>query len=290
MCLKIAVCTCIKDETSYLKEWIDWHLDLGVDHIFLFEDDGSESHKPITNLYPNTVTLYPISIVKNEPKTIEGRQMQSVEYSIKHFVNYDWLAFIDADEFIELEKPYSLKSLLQEYKDYPGIYLSWKMYNANKRIDKPLGGVIESYPNPDLETDYSLFLGRPYLHKSIVNRKFNPEFYNIHSVVGGINMEGGFIGLPNIFKKAWIRHYFTKSWEEWVYRIMKRGDLCNGNRRLHLFFKANPDLKEFRPQLISKVVHMRPKNDTCLWLDVDFIYGGNVTKIKELNKSLISST
>jgi hypothetical protein len=46
-----------------------------------------------------------------------------------------------------------------------------------------------------------------------------------------------------VFKKAWLRHYYTKSWEEWVWRIYERGDLCNGNRKIEEFFKANPDLK-----------------------------------------------
>jgi hypothetical protein len=53
--MKVCVFTIIKNEQEYLEEWIKYHLDLGVDHLFIFEDDGSESHKDITKL--NGVTL-----------------------------------------------------------------------------------------------------------------------------------------------------------------------------------------------------------------------------------------
>jgi hypothetical protein len=50
--MRTAICTCIKDENDYLKEWIDWNLKAGFDHIYLYEDNGSKSHKSITDLYP----------------------------------------------------------------------------------------------------------------------------------------------------------------------------------------------------------------------------------------------
>ena len=47
--------TVIKNEQEYLDEWIKYHLDLGVDHIFIFEDIDSESHKDITAKYDQNV-------------------------------------------------------------------------------------------------------------------------------------------------------------------------------------------------------------------------------------------
>jgi hypothetical protein len=39
----------IKNEHQYLKEWIDYHLNLGIDAIYLAEDITSDSHKEITD-------------------------------------------------------------------------------------------------------------------------------------------------------------------------------------------------------------------------------------------------
>ena len=45
--IKTYICTIIKDEFEYLKEWCEYHLNLGFDKIFLFEDFESKSHKEL---------------------------------------------------------------------------------------------------------------------------------------------------------------------------------------------------------------------------------------------------
>lgn len=288
--MKTAICTCIKDETLYLKEWIEWHLSVGFDHIFLYEDNGSESHIDIVKQFPDTVTLLPINIVKNEPWTEERRQRQMYYYSVRTLKDkYDWIAFIDADEFIDFEEGYDLHKLLNEYDAFPAIMLSWMLYSANGRIERPEGGVVESYPNPITDIDYvnNIFYQHCWTVKSIVNLRHNVSFCNIHVAHGAINMNGNFFPEQKVFKKAWIRHYYTKSWEEWVYRIFKRGDLCNGNRKLYEFFKVNPDLKDRRVELIKRVAHMIPyggKNLVLLNIDDFIIAGGNIHKVEEINK------
>ena len=49
--MKCAICAIIKDEQKFLKEFIDYHLSLGFDDIYLYEDSGSVSHDSITNKY-----------------------------------------------------------------------------------------------------------------------------------------------------------------------------------------------------------------------------------------------
>ena len=51
--------------------------------------------------------------------------------------------------------------------------------------------------------------------------------------------------MSRIFKTAWIKHYFTKSLQEWLEK-MERG--CADNlycRRYDMFFEINPDLKDY---------------------------------------------
>lgn len=286
--MKTAISTCIKDERLYLKEWLDWHFEKGFDHVYLYEDNGSEPHADIVSEYGDRVTLLPIDITKDELETREHRQMKTYLYTVHTYGHlYDWIAFIDVDEFIEFDDGYDLERLLTEHEDCDGVILSWLMYGANGHVKKPEGGVIESYPEASPEIDYYNALhGEMWMIKSIINMRRNPTFRNIHMVNGGVNMNGEHEVPALIFKKAWIRHYFTKSWEEWVTRIMKRGDLCNGNRRLKLFFICNPDLAHRRKELIRSVAHMLPAGNKSLWLDRDIIAGGNVERIKALNNEM----
>lgn len=288
--MKTAICTCIKDEQDYLREWIEYHLRIGFNHIYLYEDNGSKPHKDIVDLFPDTVNLFPIDVVKNEPVTVEQRQMQMYVYSMRTIGDmYDWIAFIDADEFIDFEEGWNLERLLSEHDSFPAIMLSWMLYTANGRIEKPTGNVIDSYPNPNIVVDYNKIWGDvQWTFKSIVNTKRYQGFKHIHWAHGAVNMNGSTKKELRVFKKAWIRHYYTKSWEEWVYRIMKRGDLCNGNRKLAQFFNANPDMKHMKKSLIKSVADQIPHGNKNYWLDVEngIIAGGNVKKIMELNRIL----
>ena len=54
--MNYAICVIIKDEHPYLAEWIEYNLKLGFNHIYIFEDYGSKSHKEITDKY-DKVTL-----------------------------------------------------------------------------------------------------------------------------------------------------------------------------------------------------------------------------------------
>lgn len=278
--MKTAICTCIKDEQAYLKEWLDYHLNLGFDHIYLYEDNGSISHSDIVKDYDN-VTLLPINIASKECVK-GGRQMQSIKHSLRTLKGkYDWIAFIDVDEFIRLEE--NLRDLLNKYSEYDSIYLSWKMFGACGRIDKPEGTVQESYTTPELNVDFNKLIGHQYQHKSIVNVNRNSLIKDNHTVCDGINMNGGKEGKPGIHHTAWIDHYFTKSWKEWCNRIFKRGDLCNGNRKLHLFFKCNPDFNDRKDKMIAEVADIIPIGYKNYWLSNKIIAGGNVRKIKEIN-------
>lgn len=282
--MKAIICTCIKDENNYLSEWIEWHLGLGFEHIYLFEDYGSRSHRDITDRY-NNVTLLSIDVAKDEINTVEKRQRKVYSYSLKAYKDqYDWIAFIDADEFVEFEEGYNLEKLLSEHSEYPGIILSWRLYGANGRVSKPTGGLVESHPEPDDSIDYGkLWYGAEWSVKSFANLRKSPVVKHIHLIEGAVNMNGGNTPEYKIFHKAWIRHYYTKSWEEWCDRIFQRGDLCNGNRLLAQFFDVNPGMEHLREELIASVADRIPNG--TYWLDRKrgLIAGGNVKKIMALN-------
>ena len=43
--------TNFKNEQAYLKEWLDYHIQVGVDHFYLFNQDGSEESRKILAPY-----------------------------------------------------------------------------------------------------------------------------------------------------------------------------------------------------------------------------------------------
>ena len=46
-----AVILLIKDENRYLKEWLDWHLNLGFEHVYIYDNGGKDRVQDVVDLY-----------------------------------------------------------------------------------------------------------------------------------------------------------------------------------------------------------------------------------------------
>ena len=91
----IAVCAIFKDEGPNLIEWVAYHRAVGVDYFFLYDNESTDDGGSILLSSPlkDYVTVMPFA----------GRPVQQAAY--KHFIdfhakNWEWVAFIDLDEFI----------------------------------------------------------------------------------------------------------------------------------------------------------------------------------------------
>lgn len=253
---KVAICTIIKDEHQYLKEWINYHLSIGINEIFLYEDYNSKSHECITNNYKQ-VHLISFEQIENEiTYNVNNKQIKVYDYFMKKMKNkIDWIAFIDVDEFIMFENGYDLQKLLNEYKYNNGVFLFYKIYNANGIIDNPHSPLLTTYTK---ESNYINYNQRGYF-KSLINNKKNNTFISPHEISCGRttnNMDNP--KFPS-FKKAWINHYFTRSWEEWCDRFLKRGDICPGNRKFEEFFLYNKDMLKDKVFLLQKYNEYKSK-------------------------------
>ena len=112
--MKIAICAIIKDEQRYLEEWLQYHFKLGFDEIYLYEDLESTSHKEICDKYENVF----LDKIENHFQTDRiniRRQRELYELFIEKYKDsFDWVAFIDIDEFIMTENNLDLKTIFEE--------------------------------------------------------------------------------------------------------------------------------------------------------------------------------
>lgn len=283
--MKTSICAIIKDEHLFLKEWIDWHLGLGFDAIHLFEDKGSKSHEEICEKYSNVyLRRYEDDEFVRQLLEAQGssyRQLVLYQWFGDRYSNvYDWVAFIDIDEFVVFHNGYTLESFCEEFKNYPAVLMNWKMIGASGHIQRPTCGVMEAYTI----TEDFIAQDSGYEYKSLCNLKKWRGMNHLHLANGAVNTNHR----PNIHEIQWdkvaLNHYFTKSWEDWCDRIFNRGGTLNGHRTLAQFFECNPGMEHLRKKLIDEVSHKIPKG--TYWLDRKngIFAGGNVKKIMNLNK------
>ncbi len=142
-----------KENNIFLEEWIDYHLNLGFDKIYLYNNDGSKGvpsfHKDLVKNKKNKYNIDYKSLLgdhnidaelkyledkyknkikiirwdyRNDKNEIIYGQMQSMTHYKNNFGSEnDWTAFIDVDEFIYLDpKLGSLKDYIKQH-DNNGI-------------------------------------------------------------------------------------------------------------------------------------------------------------------------
>lgn len=280
--MKTAICAIVKNEHLYLTEWVEYHLNLGFNEIHIFEDKGSKSHKEL--ITRENVILHSQD---ESPEIIEILSNRTAKRQVDLYnrfmsINrdqYDWVAFIDIDEFINLNENYTLEQVLVEYSNEIGILLSWKMMGASGHVKKPESGVVESYT---VESEL-IPIERSYSFKSIANLSKEGLFIDPHELVGAVNTDREASRVDLCYDKIWINHYFTKSWEEWCNRIFDRGATSPGHRTLENFFQVNKDMEYLRKTLIESVSHKKPV--ASMWLDKEnrIMVGGNLHQISKLN-------
>ena len=214
--IKIALVCIAKNEDNYIQEWVNYHLKLGFDKIFIYENDWN------SNIENDKVTKIKISGVR--------QQLECYNSFIKQNIGkYDWVSFLDVDEFIVLKKHKTIKEFISNYSEFNGVGINWVLFGDNNLSD-----VIDN--NYSVIERFTKRQKNPNSHiKSIV--KLTNDFYMwVH------NPSGSFVdtnknikyGTPYIdngpIDVAQINHYFCKTKSEFIKKV-NRGRADTGTFR-----------------------------------------------------------
>lgn len=267
--IKTCIHTVILNELDeYLKVWLDYHTKM-VDHIFIFEDIDSRSHKHITDQYDN-VTLWSVldiyedefnkqklRIDKEKGCVTQRLYIMDGVLKIQALHQYDWCFTLDIDEFITLQEPYkAISDVLSEFQDKDGILIQWMNFGANGHIYKP------NYEGRDYREFYTKQGEQTENDKSVkittkiawnLNRITKWNLTGLHCMAGDwVNTNGHKDRKEITYNKMYLKHYVTRSWEEYIWKLYKRGMHCKNRHRSDKdFFEINPDMMERYDELIE---------------------------------------
>lgn len=131
---QLAICTIFQNEAPYLAEWIEYHLLVGVDHFFLFNNESTDHYREVLEPYvkKHIVDLYDWpGEAKNQ---LAMTKLQCAAYKQALTLansSVKWLAIIDADEFIVPLQEKSVPSVLSKYEKFGGVYLNWLCFGTS---------------------------------------------------------------------------------------------------------------------------------------------------------------
>jgi len=262
--------TIIKNEHKYLDEFIQYHLNIGINHIIIAEDYDSKTHKNIIDKYNNVTLLSVLDFYDTEEKKqrviyekthlfkMQSNYLRNGLQFIKNNYNYDWCFVIDVDEYITIENKHkSLNDVLSVFNEYDAILLQWENYGANGLIYAPdytKQGIIDTYTQKIgfQKSDENKWFEKV---KTIYNMNtYNNTFRSDHLPKSDSNWCKTNFSQDKekiVYDKIYIRHYITKSWEEYIWKIYLRGMFHPKHRGYNSFFEMNLDMVDKKEELIK---------------------------------------
>ena len=146
---KVALCTGIKGEGHLLREFVEYYISIGINRIFLYDNNDPDGEKP-SELLKGLEDYVDITDIRgNQSKT---RQWDSyTDCYNKHNYEFDFICFFDSDEFLFLNKDKTIQEYLSRpmFQNVDCICPNWKMYTDNDLIYPiPNKSTFEQFQNP----------------------------------------------------------------------------------------------------------------------------------------------
>lgn len=159
---QIVFCAFVKNEDSYIKQWIDYHHKLGVDKFIIYDNAGvndkssycsSEDSSNLESLLSEYINNKLVCLIKwPYPKRVNGcvvGQVTQQNHTLYNFYESKYIGFLDIDEYLNPQKHSNILDMINDLKQ--------KGYNEDRH-----GGIKiknKFFYNPDkLNTQDTNFL------------------------------------------------------------------------------------------------------------------------------------
>ena len=133
----VSICAIFKDEGKYLKEWIEYHRIVGVQHFYLYNNFSSDNYQEILQPYIDR------EIVTLKDWPIKQGQMQAYKDCVEQFGHEaQWIGFIDIDEFIVPNKTNTVGEFLKKFINRPIVIIYWRYFGSSGLMHRKENGLV----------------------------------------------------------------------------------------------------------------------------------------------------
>lgn len=146
----ISIVACVKNEAPYIEEWVRFHRSIGVRHFHIYDDGSTDGTMDTLRslLSAEFLTIVPWVMRMRDQATsvvLNGQAIAFAHALLNFGGAYDWMAFIDVDEFLLPRRDRTLGEALRHAKGFPNISLPWHMFGHGGHRLRPAEPVCLSY-------------------------------------------------------------------------------------------------------------------------------------------------
>lgn len=228
--MRNAVCVLVKNERRHIAEWVAYQFALGFDTVIALDNNSSDGTGDFLRKLGRLRDVRVIDWQSHETST----QSSGYEHVCRLFSGeFDWIGFIDSDEFIAPTNNLALHDLLDRHQNHSAIALNWLIFGSSGHVDFPRGLIVESFVSRGA---HSFAIGEqlyiPNRHvKSIIRpqhviRCGNPHFFfmDVHyfDALGRLIEWSETPGITSSVREDcdwFVQHYFVRSRAHWREKI-----------------------------------------------------------------------
>ena len=241
---KIALLTIVKLENKYIREFIEHYFFLGVNQIIIY-DNNEKNGENMNEILKDFIETEFVLI--HNFRGVKQAQMLAYNSMYKIFSSqFDYLMFLDVDEFLNINKYKNIHYLLRDkkYEKCDVIHIQWVNYDDNDLLyydNRPLN-IRFTRPN------FKIFIDN-LLVKSIFKSYLNVTFTNAHTPKAlnlyKCDINGNYnkfikpernLAIENNLTVPYIKHFQCKTVEEFFFKLL-RGDVYFSKDPLKIFTK-----------------------------------------------------
>lgn len=226
----ICMCVICKNENRYIREFVEFYKKMKVDKIFLYDNndiDGERLGDVIQDYMDNEYVK-----VTNYRGLVSPQLKSYIDCYFKNLKAYDWLIFYDVDEYIYLKDFSDIKSFLSDkrFKKCQRVRLNWVMYTDNNLLYYDNRTLEERFTEKEPNARNNTTGGQQEIKSIVRGHRGSINIHCIHVIDRSLKSCDGFgkrqyvdgITTPiSDYEYYYLKHFYSKSTEEFVEKIMR---------------------------------------------------------------------
>ena len=236
--MKTLICCIVKMENLYLRDFVEYYKNLGATNIVLYDNNDEHGEYPqqvIGDYIRDGFVIY---------KDVRGKHRYQLKAYTECYDEYktqfDWIGFIDVDEYLEILDGSRLNDWLGRLDEQgaDAVAVFWLIYGDNGKTHYENKPVYDRFliPNPPGEVNTFKFFVKGNEYVDAVFTDANAFFFTITNKDGYnvVNAVGETVHLNNIYREwsyegAYLKHYQTLTIDEFLCRRFGRRSYADEN-------------------------------------------------------------
>ena len=207
----ICICSIGKNENLYIREFVEYYHKLGVDKIFIYDNNDSEGEY-FNDLLSNYIKDKFVEI-------IDVRGLSSIQIPIYNYCYqknndiYDWIGFLDFDEYLYIGSNKTVKNFFnnKKFDKCQTIFFNWIVFGDNNLIKYDNRILLDRFKSPSIKSPEGKSFVRGKIKNLVIPTTHIPGINKfIQKIFIAISFQRNLMLISNIFIPKPLKNFVIK--------------------------------------------------------------------------------